>query len=138
MSELTAAEGFMSARIHSNPTLAQAIAGDFSETVPRNTQGIVVLWEFQGGEDGPVFNNIRISVTATYIVSVVGINTDEELDPIYDMLDAVLDRSEGFFGGYRIAACVRTSPHKRTETVEEVEWRYLGGFYEFYVQPPGV
>src|SRR5689334_12344620 len=111
MSVQVAAEGWMATALRADSTVMSLVEDVYSETVPRGTSGNVITWDYQGGEDEETFNNIRVATRVTYIVTVVGIGTLEDLDPIEAAMDHVLHKGQGTHNGYRIGACVRTAPY---------------------------
>ena len=136
MIAIAIAEGHIFSILNGNqPFLDMIPGGLWPGNAPRETQGLYCIYDFLGASDEEAFNNVRVAVDVLYRIKIVGRTHDIlDLEPAATAMDNLIHRSQSFYQGHRIAACVRTAPYNLTETIDDVDWRYLGGDYRLYIQ----
>lgn len=130
------AEGYIYQTLTGDPTLMGLISdGVWPDVLPREADGIGIVYEYRGGEDSQLFNNIRVAVELLYRVKVVGRTLDiKDLEAAEARMDTLLHKSNGTYQGYRVASMIRLNPYKQVDPIVDAEWRMLGGDYQLYVQ----
>ncbi len=133
--ELGAAELFLKGTLGANATvLALTRGGIFSGSAPRGATPPFVIFSFMSAPDGELVNAKRISTRPLYLVRAVGRTGQlSDLQPLADAIDAALQGSDGYYGGFRIAQCTREDAYTLTEATEEIPWKHLGGYYRLYI-----
>jgi hypothetical protein len=140
--ELTACEEFMRQACTGSSQLVAAAPGGFHSERQHSGSGRYVLWSYQGASNNTLGERgVRILSHPMYLVRVIDkVTSYLPLQPAADLLDQALTLT-GPFGlvlnghNYIVQSCTQQRPFSLTEHYVDVEWRHVGGYYEFEVSP---
>jgi hypothetical protein len=116
--------------------LNNAVGGRFYvDVIPENASYPNVVFTMSSANDVFGQGTFRIMNRATYHVKVVGQTRSYwEIDPIYRMVDDLLQGKGGDTANAHIFSCMRYSEFRLAEFTNGRDYRHLGGLYQIEMQ----
>lgn len=135
--ELASALEWLNTTLTGDSTLlALAPGGVFADLAPDGTPTPYVTFGLQSpGNDSLTMNAVRVMATPLYQVIVTGPTSQmEAIDSASSELDDLLKRTSGTVAGGYIAACYREQPIEKSQLINTVQWKSLGGLYRLEIE----
>lgn len=135
--ELTSAEAWLNATLSDDSTLlGYAPGGVFADLAPDGTATPYVIFTLQSpGADSLTMNVVRLLTNPLYQVVVVA--ESSKMTAIVNAasrLDDLLKRTAGTATGGDISSCYREQPVEKTQLINTVKWKSVGGLYRLQIQ----
>ncbi len=136
MSELSAADRWLSTVLSGDVALRALVSGVYDTKAPQGTARPYVLFSLHApSADITVIGNIRIGNRPLYLVRAVCDGPSwTPVRTIADRIDELLHGASGSNVDGIIYGCVREQPFKALETVEGKDYCWLGGYYRLWAQ----
>lgn len=134
MTELTASESWLYARLSGDATLTALVGGRIYDSLAgRSTAYPLVTFQFQGGRDVLGVSAQMLMGQEVYQVAATGrATTYTALKPIARRIHDLLHGRRGRTADGLIYACVREQPLKLVYVEDGIQYCRLGGLYRLY------
>ncbi len=113
----------------------QTLVEIYSDTVPPDVEFPYTIFQMQGNSDTMTTDSTRVLWIARYVVKAVG-RTESyvSLAPIASMIDQQLHKKSGVVADGQVLHSRRIQVVRYPEITDGVNYRHLGGVYQFYTE----
>lgn len=137
MGSVNAAYTYVYGVLSADSTLTTYVPGGiYRDLAPAGATPPYIIMSRQSGVDVVSGTADRIFSDDLYQIKVVGPQAlyTAQIEPGYDRVDTLLQKTSNYQTGGKILACYREQPFHVTELVNGLAWDNLGGLYRIEIQ----